>query len=178
MCLAFAGYQQRPDLCRMMFTTLDAVTNFPRRPDANVFNETIPLFFIGRNENGFWVAREAEARTGGIFLFKRSALRFARKNSTSVGCATMFVAEPVELDVENQGSPFVALLAAAVGVAARRAPLLAVFIGMAVAEWQKLVAQVSRAVAGERRNRKAIEKELFRGQYTLSSKNDDDLPIP
>jgi hypothetical protein len=65
-----------------------------------------------------------------------------------------------------------------VGVAARRAPFLAAFIGMAVAEWRKLVAQVSRAVAGERRNRKAIEKELFHSQYTLSSKNDDDLPIP
>jgi len=178
LCVAFAGYEQRPDLCRTMFTTLDAVTNFPRRPDASVISETIRLFFIGRNKNGFWVAREAEARTGGIFLFKRSALRFARKNSAFVGCATMFVAEPVELDVENHGSPFVALLAAAVGVAARRAPFLAAFIGMAVAEWRKLVAQVSRAVAGERRNRKAIEKELFHSQYTLSSKNDDDLPIP
>ena len=89
----------------------------------------------------------------------------------------MFLAEPLELDIENQGSRLVAQLATALEIIARRAPGLATFVGMVVAEWRKLVTQVSRAVAGERRNREAIEKELFRGQYTLSSKNDDDLPI-
>jgi hypothetical protein len=39
------------------------------------------------------------------------------------------------------------------------------------------IVQISRAVAGERRNRAAIERELFHGQYRLLSKNDDDLPI-
>lgn len=51
-------------------------------------------------------------------------------------------------------------------------------LGMAVTEWRKLVTEVSCAIAGERRNRAVIEKELFRGQYTLTSKNDDDLPVP
>jgi hypothetical protein len=32
-------------------------------------------------------------------------------------------------------------------------------------------------LASERKHRAAIEKELFRDQYTLASKNDDDLPI-
>jgi hypothetical protein len=52
------------------------------------------------------------------------------------------------------------------------------FIGSAITEWRKLITQISDAFASQRRHREAIEKELFRGQYTLSSKNDDDLPIP
>jgi hypothetical protein len=31
----------------------------PQRPDATMLSEAIPLFFIGRNHNGLWVAREA-----------------------------------------------------------------------------------------------------------------------
>jgi hypothetical protein len=46
-----------------------------------------------------------------------------------------------------------------------------------MARWWKLVADVRRALASERRNRKAIERELFGGRYALLSKNDDDLPI-
>ena len=90
----------------------------------------------------------------------------------------MFLTEPFELDVENQGSRFAGLLAAASKIAARRAPLLVGFIGSAIAEWRKLITQISDAFASQRRHREAIEKELFRGQYTLCSKNDDDLPIP
>jgi len=90
----------------------------------------------------------------------------------------MFLNEPLELDLENQGSRFVEFLAAATDMAAGRLPTLVAFVAMAVLEWRKLVAQISRAVAGERRNRAAIEQELFHGHYTLSSKNADDLPIP
>ncbi len=90
----------------------------------------------------------------------------------------MFLAEPFELDIENQGSRFVLPVAAAMDNAARGVPSFKAFAGMAVAEWRKLIAQVSRAFASERRHRDAIEKELFGGHYTLSSKNDDDLPVP
>jgi hypothetical protein len=156
----------------------DATIKWPRRPDDTVLSESIPLFYVGQDKHGFWVAREAQGRGGGLFLFQRSAVRFARNKSSSAGCAMMIVAEPLELDLENQGSRFVESLAAAVNVIARRAPAFATFIGMAVAEWRKLIAEISRAVAGERRNRAAIERELFHGQYTLSSKFDDELPIP
>jgi hypothetical protein len=44
-----------------------------------------------------------------------------------------------------------------------------------VAEWRKLLAQLSRAVAGERRHRAAIEHEAFCGHYRLASKIDNDL---
>jgi hypothetical protein len=156
----------------------DAAFKFPRRPDLSILNESIPLFYVGQNRNGLWVVREAEGRSGGVFLLRRSARRFARKRSKLTGCATMFLNEPFELDIENQGGRFVVLLAAVVEVAARRAPALAAFVGMMAIEWRKLVAEIARAFSDDRRNRAALERELFRGEYTLSSKNDDDLPVP
>jgi hypothetical protein len=66
----------------------------------------------------------------------------------------------------------------AIDTAWRWTPTLAAFVAMAIGEWRRLVAQVSHAFAGERRNRAAVERELFHGQYSLTSKHDDDLPIP
>ncbi len=157
---------------------LSTVVNFPKRPDLTVLSETIPLFYIARNTYGFWVAREAEGRCGGEFLLRRSAVRFARHKSAPAGCAMMFLNEALELDIENEGSRFVGPLAAAMDIVTRRAPIFAAFVAMAIAEWRKLVAQISRAFAGERRNRSAIERELFHGQNILLSKSDDDLPVP
>ena len=98
-----------------------AITNFPLRPNSGVLSESIPLFFIGRNTVGFWVAREAEGRAGGVFLFRRSALQFANRNTAPAGCATMFLRDRLELDVENQGSPATAWL---LGVASRASSLI------------------------------------------------------
>src|ERR1700733_2933091 len=103
---------------------------FPQRPNSDALSESIPLFFIGRNALGFWVAREAQGRAGGVFLFRRSALRFADVNSAPAGCATMFLNERLELDVKNHGDPITAAL---VGIAsqlshhiAKRPPPLAI----------------------------------------------------
>ena len=57
----------------------------PARPNSTVLNHSIPLFFIGRNRDGFWVAREAAGRCGDLFLFRRSAARFARKKGARAG---------------------------------------------------------------------------------------------
>jgi len=89
--------------------------SFPRRPNPQLLSESIPLYFIARNKNGFWIAREAEGRTGGIFLFQRSALRFAKKTSAPIGCATMFLPQRLELDVGNRGAKIAAWLDALVG---------------------------------------------------------------
>jgi hypothetical protein len=75
--------------------------------DPGVVNEAIPAFFIGRNHEGFWVARDVQGRIGGIFLLENSAVAFARKNSQATGCATIFPSEPIELDLENSGNPLV-----------------------------------------------------------------------
>jgi hypothetical protein len=97
-------------------------SGLPSRPDAHVFNRVIPLFFIGRNKNGFWIAREARGRTGGMFLLRRSALRFARLASTPHGCATMFLAKTFELDTRNAGNPVVGWLDAVLGLVSRFIP--------------------------------------------------------
>jgi hypothetical protein len=99
-----------------------AIVKFPPRPDQRVLSASIPLFFIGRNKYGFWVVRAAEGQAGGIFLLKRSALRFAAKNSAPAGCATMFLSERFELDVENQGGVLAAGLDAMIRIIAAPAP--------------------------------------------------------
>jgi hypothetical protein len=170
MHLAYAGHGQGAAAPRRPLA-VSTTTQLPRRPDSSALSEAIPLFYIGRYKSGLWVVREAAGGSGGLFLFKQSAARFARRQSEPAGCAMMFLAEPFDLDVENQGGRVAGLLAAAHKIVVR-------LIGPAVAEWRKLVAEISDAFSSHRRHRDAIEKELFRGQYTLASKNDDDLPIP
>jgi hypothetical protein len=78
--------------------------------DPGIVNDAIPAFFIGRNKEGFWVARDIKGRIGGIFLLETSAVSFARRNSEPAGCATIYPSERIELDLEDSGNPLVALL--------------------------------------------------------------------
>ena len=165
------------DSRRPTLRSVGPVAKFPKRPNLTILSETIPLFYIARNSHGFWVARDAAGGCGGVFLVRRSAVRFARNKTALAACALMFLNDALELDVENQGSRLVEPLSNAIDMAWRRAPRLSAFVAMAIEEWRKLVAQIARTFADERRNRAAVERELFRGQYTLLSKNDDDLPV-
>jgi hypothetical protein len=89
--------------------------NRPAQPfgslDSDVVSEAIPAFFIGRNRDGFWVAREAKGRIGGLFVLKSSAVAFAHAEGGAAGCATIFPAESFELDLANRGNPFAEQLA-------------------------------------------------------------------
>jgi hypothetical protein len=76
------------------------------RPGPEVVNASIPVFFIGRNRHGLWVARDAEGRRGGIFWRQRSAVDFAHRNTAPTGCATVFPQARFELDIENAGNRF------------------------------------------------------------------------
>jgi hypothetical protein len=108
--------------------------------DPGIVNETIPAFFIGRNKDGFWVARDVNGLFGGIFLLESSALFFARRNSAAAGCATIYLSERFELDLENRGNPLVAPLGLWMRLAASRRQLLAAFVGRmteAVKRWLK-----------------------------------------
>jgi hypothetical protein len=88
-----------------------ATVTTPFQPlDPGIVNEAIPAFFIGRNKDGLWLARDVKGKLGGIFLFESSALSFARRNSRPLGCATIFPSERFELDLENQGNVFAAQL--------------------------------------------------------------------
>ena len=83
----------------------------PFRPlDAGIVSDAIPAFFIGRNKDAFWVARDAKGRIGGMFLLKASAVSFARTQSGPAGCATIFPADRFELDLKNNGNPLIACL--------------------------------------------------------------------
>jgi hypothetical protein len=98
------------------FTTMPlASPNFSELPpfqllDPGVLNASIPAFFIGRAKDGFWVARDAKGQNGGIFLLESSALAFARRHCAPSGCATIFLSERFELDLENQGNPLIVCL--------------------------------------------------------------------
>ena len=85
----------------------DSVTAPFQPPDPAVLNASIPAFFIGRNKDGFWLARDVQGKAGGIFLLESSALAFARRSSWPSGCATIFPTERFELDVVNQGNPLI-----------------------------------------------------------------------
>src|SRR6266478_4730962 len=100
-----------------------------RRLDPGIVNEAIPAFFIGRNKEGFWIARDVNGRIGGIFLLETSALSFARKNSRPAGCATIFPSGRFELDLENKGNRFVVHLASLMRLAMRFRRQIAGFIG-------------------------------------------------
>jgi hypothetical protein len=104
--------------------------------DPGVLNEAIPAFFIGRNKEGFWVARDAKGRIGGIFLLENSALSFARRNSRPAGCATIFPSERFELDLENKGNPLAAQLGSLIHFAMRFRERMAACIGSMIERFQ------------------------------------------
>jgi hypothetical protein len=118
-----------------------ATVTAPFQPlDPGIISDAIPAFFIGRNKEGFWVARHVKGQIGGIFLLKNSAVSFARENSRPAGCATIFPSERFELDLENKGNRFAAHLGPLMQLATRHRQRMAAFIGNmteAVKRWLK-----------------------------------------
>src|SRR5712664_294931 len=96
--------------------------------DPAVVSDAIPAVFIGRNKEGFWVARDAKGQIGGIFLLENSALSFATRNSRPTGCATIFPSERFELDLENKGNPLITHLGSLIHFATRHRQRMAAFI--------------------------------------------------
>ena len=78
--------------------------------DPAVINASIPTFFVGRDRDGFWLALDADGENAGAFLFKSSAIAFARRVSRPRGCAMVFLSERFELDVENHGNLLIGYL--------------------------------------------------------------------
>jgi hypothetical protein len=75
--------------------------------EPGVVSASIPTFFVGRNRDGLWLARDVKGEKGGAFLFKASALAFARRVSRPHPCAIILLSERFELDVENHGNPLI-----------------------------------------------------------------------
>ncbi|MBW7972069.1 hypothetical protein [Bradyrhizobium sp. BR 10289] len=105
--IALQASRHRPDMATLK----------PLDPD--VVSTAIPAFFIGRNSAGLWVAREANGRVGGLFLFKSSAVDFAHRHSAPARCALVFPTDTIELDVENRGNVLIVLAQAAKRLLAR-----------------------------------------------------------
>ena len=80
-----------------------SIEGWPQRPDGLFLNETIPLFFVARDKDGFWIARNADFASGGKFFFKHSALRFAGYYN---GSAIMMLTGAYSLDARNTGNRF------------------------------------------------------------------------
>lgn len=92
------------------------------------------MFFIGHNKRGHWVARDVDGKSGGLFWRKQAAIRFARRSAWPTQCATIFPADNIELDLENQGNPLLAPIDVTrmlriVDAAANALPLMAVLAG-------------------------------------------------
>src|ERR1700730_2268150 len=85
MRLAYAGEEHRRNAPHRPFTAAESAMKFPRRPDASLVNEAIPLFYIGRNMNGMWLVRQADGRSGGLFLFKQSSVSVVRLQNEQSG---------------------------------------------------------------------------------------------
>ena len=100
--------------------------------DPGVVSADIPAFFIGRNKEGFWVARDVSGQIGGIFLLETSAVSFARKNSAPAGCATIFPSETIELDLENKGNPLIGQIGSLMHLATRTQRRIFAFAGRMV----------------------------------------------
>jgi hypothetical protein len=103
-----AGRKQSPEpLASDMLPKFEHLAATPfQRPGREVLSEAIPVFFIGRNREGFWVARDANGKSGGLFWSREAAIRFA-KSVWPTGCATIFPQTRFELDIENGGHPLI-----------------------------------------------------------------------
>jgi hypothetical protein len=144
--------------------TEPAGTRSPRRPDSTILNESIPLFAIGRNRAGLWVARDCDSSAGEVFLSKAAAIRFAKRISGPGGCALMFVANGLELgESASQGD-------AGHGAAKAKVAALVATIKL----WMSNL--LRRGKRGSEQEH-LIETGLYRNQYRYRSKSDDDLPI-
>jgi len=113
MSLAYPGFSKQ------LASTPTASPTCFQPLDPGVVNASIPTFFVGRNRDGFWLARDARGENGGIFLFKSSALAFARRVSGREGCAMVFSPKRFELDLENRGNPLIGHLKALLRFAMR-----------------------------------------------------------
>ena len=148
---------------------------WPQRPGPSVLSNSLPLFFISRDSDRFWIACEAEFRIGGVFLSQRSALRFAQHCSEPTRCATMMLSEPHDLNIENRGNRFVTQLRPAKRLVRRLGSKLTALVRLAITKTRLIGTRFSRAYIEDRILRAALEFELYRGRYKHSNKSDDDL---
>jgi hypothetical protein len=137
----------------------------PIRPNSSVVNEAIRVFAIGRNQAGFWIARDCDGSACGLFLSKAGAVRFAKRTSGADGCTLKFVSDGLELKTHSS---------------AARAwhNVLPMGIANLIARFKLDIEELfirPRRKPPEREE--VVEQDLYRNRYRHRSKSDDDLPI-
>jgi hypothetical protein len=60
-----------------------------------------PLFFIGRNSRGNWVVQDQEHLSGGLFINRAAALRFALFENGNRPQSVIMVPGVIELDLNS-----------------------------------------------------------------------------
>lgn len=61
--------------------------------------KTAPLFLIGQNSRGQWVAQKQAGRTGGLFVSHAAAMKFALMENGNQREAVINMPGPFELDM-------------------------------------------------------------------------------
>jgi hypothetical protein len=72
--------------------------------DPGILNEATPALLVVRNQEGFWVARNAKGEFRGMFLLEQSAVSFARRHSRPVERTMASPSRPVQLDLKSNNS--------------------------------------------------------------------------
>jgi hypothetical protein len=67
------------------------------RPAVNGLES--PLFLVGKDSHGNWVARDQSGRCGGLFVGRDEALKFARAENGNRPQAIVMVDDVLELDM-------------------------------------------------------------------------------
>ena len=65
-----------------------------------------PIFMIGRDSRGNWVAQEQSGARGGLFVDRAGALKFAKSENGNHPHAVVWVSGVLELDI-GASSPIV-----------------------------------------------------------------------
>jgi hypothetical protein len=63
-----------------------------------------PIFMIGRNSRGNWVAQEQSGARGGLFVDRAGALKFAKSENGNYPHAIVWVSGVLELDTGASSS--------------------------------------------------------------------------
>jgi hypothetical protein len=63
-----------------------------------------PIFMIGRDSRGYWVAQEQGGLRGGLFINRAEALKYAKFESGNYPHAVVMVSGTLELDTACAGA--------------------------------------------------------------------------
>lgn len=73
-------------------------------PPSSSASAEPPLFFVGRDSRGNWVAQDQQHRCGGLFVSRAAAIKFALFENGHRPQAVIMVAGSLELDLNGSAA--------------------------------------------------------------------------